>query len=661
MRKSILFYALILGFGIAQAQMPKRKIQSNDVYRLQSIAHPKVSPDGKWILYAVSTPDSAKNKKQSDLFMSSWDAKEKVQLTYSEEGESNADFSPDGKYISFLSSKKADTTENTQLWLMDRRGGEAMQFTHIKGDLDSYQWSPDGKKMVLVIKDENVEESKKPKTALPIVVDRYHFKQDIEGYVNNLNTHLYILDIASKSITQITSGKFDEGSPSWSPDGTKITFVSKRTDDVDRNDNSDIFIVDAKSGGEIKQLTTWKGKDESPEWSKDGKYISFLRSTEDGTFVNYDQSILAIMNPDGSNVRLLTKELDRPVNHPNWNIDNKNISFLVEDDRQTYISTVNISTGKITKLIGGDRSFNDLEVHPSGAWLTNMSDPLHPNNLYTLSNGMLNQITHINEDWLSKVDLAVDAGFKSKSKDGTIVSGLLMKPSDAGTKKLPLILFIHGGPVAQDEFAFDLTRQILAAKGYAVAAVNYRGSNGRGLAYCKSIYADWGNLEVQDLLGATDYLINEGLVDGNKLGIGGWSYGGILTDYTIATDTRFKAACSGAGSAMQLSMYGIDQYLLQWNDEIGLPWVQKDLDRYLKISYPFTHADRIKTPTLFMVGQSDFNVPSEGSEQMYAALKTLNIPTKLVVYPNQFHGISVLSYQIDRFNRYIEWYDKYLK
>jgi len=661
MRKSILFYALILGFGVAQAQSPKRKLQPNDVYRLQSIANPKVSPDGKWILYAVSTPDSAKNKKQSDLFMSSWDAKETVQLTYSEEGESDAEFSPDGKYISFLSSKKADTTENTQLWLMDRRGGEAMQFTHIKGDLDSYQWSPDGKKLVLVMKDENVEETKKPKTKLPIVVDRYHFKQDIEGYVNNLNTHLYILDITSKIITPITTGKFDESSPSWSPDGTKITFVSNRTNESDRNDNSDIFIVDAKAGSTIKQLTTWKGKDESPKWSKDGKYISFLRSTEDGTFVNYDQSILAVMNPDGSNVKLLTKELDRPVHHPEWTQDDKNISFLVEDDRQTYISTVNIATGKITKVIGGDRSFSSLESHPSGGWLTSMSDPMHPNNLYTLSNGQLNQVTHFNEDWLSKIDLAVDAGFKSKSKDGTIVSGLLMKLSDAGTKKLPLILFIHGGPVAQDEFTFDFNRQILAAKGYAVAAVNYRGSNGRGLAYCKSIYADWGNLEVQDLLGATDYLVNEGLVDGNKLGIGGWSYGGILTDYTIASDNRFKAACSGAGSAMQLSMYGIDQYLLQWNDEIGLPWVQKDLDRYLKISYPFTHADRIKTPTLFMVGQSDFNVPSEGSEQMYAALKTLNIPTKLVVYPNQFHGISVLSYQIDRFNRYIEWYDKYLK
>jgi dipeptidyl aminopeptidase/acylaminoacyl peptidase len=661
MKKSVLFYALILCYGVAQAQPAKRKLNPNDVYRLQSISNPKVSPDGKWVLYSVSTPDSAKNKKQSDLFMGSWDGKETIQLTYSEEGESNAAFSPDGKYISFISSKKVDSTENAQLWLMDRRGGEAKQFTHIKGDLDSYQWSKDGSKLVLVIKDENKEESKKPKTKAPIVANRYHFKQDVEGYVNNLATHLYVLDIASAKIEQLTTGKYDEGSPSWSPDGSRIAFVSNRTADPDRNDNSDIFVVEAKKGSELKQLTTWKGKDNSPEWSKDGKFISFLRSTEDGTFVNYDQNILAIMNPDGSNVSLLTKELDRPVSNPKWGKDNKTISFLVDDDRQTYISTIDLATKKITNIIGGDRSFSNLESHPAGAWLTAMSDPQHPANLYTLTNGVLNQITHVNEKWLSEVDLATTSGFKSTSKDGTIVSGLLSKPADAGTKKLPLIMFLHGGPVAQDEFSFDFTRQVLAAGGYAVAAVNYRGSFGRGIAFSKAIYADWGNLEVVDILGATDYLVNEGLVDGNKLGIGGWSYGGILTDYTIATDTRFKAAASGAGSAMQLSMYGVDQYLLQWNDEIGLPWVPKDLERYMKISYPFTHADKIKTPTLFMVGQNDFNVPSEGSEQMYAALKTLNIPTELIIYPNQFHGISVLSYQVDRLKRYLDWYGKYLK
>lgn len=659
--KLLLCLVIFLSAVFANAQTNRRKLIPNDVYRFQTISAPKISPEGKWVIYSVSTPDSIKDKNQSDLFMVSWDGTETIQLTYSEEDESNAQFSPDGRYISYLSSKKVDSLEKSQVWLMDRRGGEAKQFTRIKGDLRGYQWSPDGKKMVLVVKDEDESEKKKSKIKAPIVANRYHFKQDIEGYNTSRATHLYILEIASGKVEQLTTGKYDEGSPSWSPDGSKIAFVSNTTEDPDRNNNEDIFVVDAKAGSPTKKLTIWKGKDGSPQWSDDGKYISFLRSTSDDTYINYDQSILAVMQPDGSQIKLLTKELDRPVSNPKWSKNSQSISFLVEDDRQEYISSADVASGKISKVIGDDRSFSVLERHPSGSLLTVMSDPLHPANLYTLTNGKLNQISHVNEAWLKGIDLATVRGFKSKSKDGTLVSGLLLKPSDSDHKKLPLVLYIHGGPVSQDQFSFDLTRQILAAGGYAVAAVNYRGSNGRGTGFSKAIYGDWGNLEVSDLLSATDHLVKEGLVDGDKLGIGGWSYGGILTDYTIAKDQRFKAAISGAGSAMQLSMYGIDQYLLQWNEEIGLPWLPKDLEKYMKLSYPFTHADRIKTPTLFMVGQNDFNVPSVGSEQMYAALKTLNVPTELVIYPGQFHGIDVLSYQADRLKRYLDWYGKYLK
>jgi len=225
--------------------------------------------------------------------------------------------------------------------------------------------------------------------------------------------------------------------------------------------------------------------------------------------------------------------------------------------------------------------------------------------------------------------------------------------------KYPTLLRIHGGPNGQDAHAFSFERELFAANGYVVISVNYRGSNGRGNAFQKAIFADWGNKEVIDLLGAMDALQKMPWVDSNRLGIGGWSYGGILTDYTIAQDTRFKAAISGAGSANQLSMYGSDMYITQYEQEIGPPWKSQDL--WIKISYPFFHADRIKTPTLFMVGEKDFNVPLAGSEQMYQALRSLGVDTQLIVYPNQFHGITVPSYKVDRLNRYLAWYDKYLK
>ena len=162
-----------------------------------------------------------------------------------------------------------------------------------------------------------------------------------------------------------------------------------------------------------------------------------------------------------------------------------------------------------------------------------------------------------------------------------------------------------------------------------------------------------------DLHGAVDYLVNQGIADPDKLGVGGWSYGGILTDYLIASDTRFKAACSGAGTGFTLSLYGVDQYVSQYENEIGPPW--KSIDKYLKISYPLLKADRIKTPTLFMSGEKDFNVPTAGSEQMYQALRSLGISTQLIVYPGQFHGITIPGYQKDRFERYLAWYDKYVK
>jgi dipeptidyl aminopeptidase/acylaminoacyl peptidase len=252
-------------------------------------------------------------------------------------------------------------------------------------------------------------------------------------------------------------------------------------------------------------------------------------------------------------------------------------------------------------------------------------------------------------------------GFTSKSKDATQVSNLVFLPAGAKTnQKLPTIFFIHGGPVGQDDYGFDLSRQMLAAAGYAVVAVNYRGSSGRGLAFCKAIYGDWGNKEVIDILGAADHVVNTGLADPANLAIGGWSYGGILTNYSIATDpARFKAAASGAGSSLQLSLFGVDQYINQFENEIGYPW--KNVDKYLKLSYPFLKADKIKTPTLFMTGEKDFNVPAIGSEQMYQALKIVGTPTQLIVYPGQYHGISTPSYQKDRFARYLDWFGKYLK
>ena len=260
---------------------------------------------------------------------------------------------------------------------------------------------------------------------------------------------------------------------------------------------------------------------------------------------------------------------------------------------------------------------------------------------------------------MSALELGSVEDVTAKSTDDAEVHGLLTKPAnfEAG-KRYPLLLRIHGGPNGQDGHSFSFEHQFFAAHGYLVLAVNYRGSSGRGHLYQESIFGDWGHKEVADLLASVNQVVKMGIADPDRLGIGGWSYGGILTDYTIASDTRFKAAISGAGSANQIAMYGVDQYVFQYDNEIGPPW--KNEAAWIKISYPFYHADRIHTPTLFMGGDKDFNVPVVGGEQMYEALQSLHVPTELVIYPGQFHGFTRPSFIRDRYQRYLDWYDKYL-
>jgi dipeptidyl aminopeptidase/acylaminoacyl peptidase len=282
--------------------------------------------------------------------------------------------------------------------------------------------------------------------------------------------------------------------------------------------------------------------------------------------------------------------------------------------------------------------------------------------VYALEGHALRQLTHQNDALFAELDIAPTEEISFKSKDGTEVHGLLTRPVGytRGTK-VPLLLRIHGGPNGQDAHSFSVERQWFAANGYAVLAVNYRGSSGRGREYSRAIFADWGHYEVEDLQAGVDHVIQMGVADPDRLGVGGWSYGGILTDYMIASDPRFKAATSGAGTAFTVAFYGTDQYIIQYDYEIGPPWNPKAWETYVKISYPFLHADRIKTPTLFLGGERDFNVPVQGGQQMYQALRSLGVDTLLVIYPNENHGITRPSYVRDRLERYLTWYDKYVK
>ena len=655
---SNIFFAAISLNCFAQNAV-KRALKPSDVYLLKNIGEPRLSPDGKWVAYTVSSVDTAKDKHNSDVWMVSWDGTQTVQLTNSEEGESSPRWSPDGKYLSFIAARNGDKI--AQLWLMDRRGGEAKKITSNKGDLEDYVWSPDGKKIAMIIKDVDFSDTAKSKTRAPFVMDRYHFKQDRAGWVENRFNHLYIFDINTKKTDTLTKGNFDAASPAWSPNGKQLAFVSNRSTDPDKNENTDIWLMDASRGSALKQLTNWPGADRNPQWSPDGKMIAYSSSSSNLAFTMYGQNNLSIIPAAGGTAQSLAASLDRPVSDIHWTKDGQHLHFLVTDDRRQYIGKLNIIKNNVESVAAGERSFSNLEMSPaSDAMVAAMSEPQLPTELYAIENNTVRRLTFSQDSFVTAIKLSSAEGFTSTSKDGTKISNILYRPTNtAAGKKLPLILFIHGGPVGQDDYAFDLSRQMLAAGGFAVAGVNYRGSSGRGVDFTKAIYADWGNKEVLDILGAADYLVQNGMADEKNMGIGGWSYGGILTNYTIATDNRFKAAASGAGSSLQLTMYGTDQYINQYETELGAPW--KNPQKWMDLSYPFFKADKIKTPTLFMASEKDFNVPTTGSEQMYQALRSLGVPTQLIIYPGQFHGITKPSYQVDRFDRYLKWFDKYLK
>jgi dipeptidyl aminopeptidase/acylaminoacyl peptidase len=638
------------------------------MFRVRSVGNLQISPDGEWVLYTVAQLDSVRDRSDSDLYLTRWDGSKTIRLTYSPESEGSPRFSPDGKYVSYTSSRGiTPASRGAQVFLLDRSGGEAQKLTDVNGGVSGYEWSPDSKRLILSVQDPDPDANRPPladttirRQPSPIVVDRYHFKEDGEGYLGNRRRHLYLFEVESKKIDQLTTGKFSETNPSWSPDGQSIAFVSERGTDPDKENDSNIYVVEARVTAQPKQLTKFAGPDGGrPAWSPDGKVIAYLQGSEPKYYA-YSQNKLALVPVAGGEERVLTAALDRAVGSPVWASDGTSLLVQVEDDRANHLARVRATDGAVTRLIEGRRAVSSFALSPNGNIAVLAGVPAQPNEVFAFDNDKLRALTRENAAWLEGVQLGTTEDFSARGKDGTTVNGLMVKPATykAGTR-YPTILRIHGGPNSQDQHAFSFERELLAAAGYVVLAVNYRGSGGRGAEYQKAIYADWGNKEVQDLLAAVDHAVATGIADSTRLGIGGWSYGGILTNYTIATTPRFKAATSGAGSSLQSTMYGTDQYIFQYDNEVGQPWTNKEL--WDKLSYPFWQANKIKTPTLFMGGENDMNVPITGSEQMYMALKSQGIDTQLIVYPNQNHGITLPSYQKDRYQRYLDWYAKYLK
>jgi dipeptidyl aminopeptidase/acylaminoacyl peptidase len=679
---------VLLSASLLLAQSATRRLlKLDDMHRFQDVRDVQISPEGKWVAYTLSSVDTTADKSDSDVWMASWDGTQQLRLTSSPESETAPRWSPDGRYLSFLSGRKGKA-KGSQVWLLDRMGGEAQQLTEVKDRLTSYNWSPDSKRLLLVMGERdpnepdeepagpapnassgpspNASPSPTPaaKAPKPIVIDRYHFKQDEFGYLTQKPTRLYLFDIATKRSDALTSETLEAASATWSPDGQSIAFLGKEGKEAERYNTWNVYMIEARTGATARQLTRYDGVHSSssrtaPEWSPDGARLVYLQSTG-AKYDAYNMNRIAVVPVAGGEPKVLTSNLDRGVSSPRFTPDGS-ILFLVADDRSQYPARIPSNGGAVEKLTTAPVVISTMAQGKDGRLAVLASTDNTSTEVQVLENGVLRPLTHHNDALFAGLKLGATEEFSCKAKDGNEVHGLLVKPPDYEPgRKYPTLLRIHGGPNGQDQHSFSFERQIFAANGYVVVAVNYRGSSGRGEKYQTAIASDWGNKEVIDLLAAMDYVVSTGLADPDRLGIGGWSYGGILTDAAIARDHRFKAATSGAGTAFPIALYGVDQYIIQYEEEIGAPW-KVGLDPWIKISYPFLHADQITTPTLFLGGEKDFNVPLVGGEQMYQALNSLGVPTQLVVYPGEKHGIARPSYQKDRIERYLAWYGKYLK
>jgi dipeptidyl aminopeptidase/acylaminoacyl peptidase len=661
---------LAMCWATALHAQAKRSVNLDDLDAIRDVSEPQLSPEGGWVAYTVSTVDTVRDEDDSDVWMTSWDGARNIQLTHSPADEHAPRWSGDGRYLAFLSDRD-DPHESDQLWLLDRSGGEAERVTDLPGGVSDYAWAPDGTRLALIVEDPDpdapVVGDTAKKTPAPIVIDRYRFKADETGFVTGRREHLYLFDLATRKADLLMPGDYDEISPSWSPDGKSIAFVSRRRPEPDRTDNYDIYVVEARSGAEPRQVTTYPGGDNDPSWggrgpawSPDGKSLAYVQGGP-LNLIYYAVQNVAVIPAAGGTPKILTPRLDRQVMSPVWSPDGSSVLFLLEDDRVYHLAQVPAGGGPIERVVGGKRVVSDLTAGAGGKIAVLISTPTAPAEIFAVEGGgEPRRLTHQNDAWLAQVKLGTVEEISFESADGTQINGFVVKPPDYQPgRRYPTILRLHGGPVWQlfNDFAnFDW--QLYAAQGYVVVSANPRGSSGRGQDFQRAIWAAWGEKDSKDVLAAVDYVVAAGIADPERLGVGGHSYGGILTDQVIARDRRFKAAVSDAGQGDAIAGYGTDQYVVEYETELGKPWEKPDT--WLRNSYPFFHADKIVTPTMFICGQLDFNVPLINSEQMYQALKSLGRETQLVIYPGQYHEFHTPSYRRDRLERMLAWYGKYL-
>jgi dipeptidyl aminopeptidase/acylaminoacyl peptidase len=702
--------------------MSEERLQLADYYRLQLVDEPAVSPDGRLVAYVVTSFRRAQDERLQNLWLVPSDGSSAARrLTRGATADRHPRFSPDGRLLAFLSQRPDDPEggdaapegrrtpsdkpdrpkkPKAQIWAFDLAApGEPRQLTRQPEGVESFDWSPDARRIVFAARSPNERQAAYLKAIRheggPLVIDRVQFKHDLHGYLDDVRTHLFLLDVESGQVEPLTDGPCDETDPVWSPDGRTIAFLSNRTGDADNNRRTDVWLIDVEDR-RVRRLTFGDVAAEGLAFSPDGQWVAFLSSLEPensyalthlmvvptsaaepvadlaGT-VGVGWSTIGGIVPDDPSgdplanarvypqplrrtpVRVLTADLDRPVvSPPRW-LDDKTLLALAGDRGQTRLLTVHLDRGPAFAFpTDRDSTLEALAVGGDTVVL-GWNHPETGRELYRWSPGAAPVRLTNAFRWLREERAVVRCERVAfTSEDGTPVEGLVLTPPGfvPGRDRAPLLVVIHGGPMAYDSPGFRFDRHYWAHQGYLVLMVNYRGSTSYGEAFCRVIQGDWGPREHADVMSGVDHLVAAGWADPDRLFVSGFSQGGIMTNWAVGHTDRFRAAVSEHGMWDYVAAYGTDDCHLWWQDDLGVPWQNEAA--YRRVS-PMSGVARIRTPLLLMAGQEDWRCPLSQSEELYLTLKKRGVPTRLVIYQGERHAVTKPRRAIDRLIRIGRW------
>jgi dipeptidyl aminopeptidase/acylaminoacyl peptidase len=655
--------------GLA-ASLAAQGLVSSDLSRLRSVGGVAVAPDGKRVAYTVVMRDRP-GRPYGQLWIMELTTQKAARIGGEKDGGGGALWSPDGKWLAFFGHQGA----KDGLFVARPDGSEVTYLAESKGTNsplpgmgNEATWSPDGKQIAFL------SSTPDPRAAEaegdPRVITRYLYKPDAgEGltrFNDNQRLHIFLVDVATKQLKQLTQGDYDEHSVDWSPDGKKILFGSNREPNQDEFFNYDLFTLNV-ADGRIERLTATESNEYDAIWSPDGKQIAF-RGTRRGITdreTTMEDTHVWVMNADGSNRREIGAAIDNRQGAPQWSADASAVYCTVQERGNNVLMRLPVGGGApqyVVKETGGVFSFS---VAKNGDLFYTYSSPRDFSQLYAKSGGgAAKKLTDLNADVLAGKQLGEVESLTFVSNDNKFeVEAFLTKPIGIGateTRKHPLIVNIHGGPHGQNGPAFNYRNQVFAAHGYAVLNVNFRGSTGYGQKFADAVFGDQNGNEAQDVLYGVSAAVRRNLwIDRERMGIEGVSYGGQLTEWLITQTNEFKAAIPTAGITNLIS-YNYMTYYNQYEEmEFGQFLHQGTLmDEAWKRS-AMRFVAQAHTPTLIIHGENDNDVPIAEAEQFFIGLKDVGTEAVFVRYPREGHGLSETKHQIDWTDRSIDWYEKH--